>query len=184
MPSSITTTFYTTPFGELFIGSYQGKICLCDWKHRKQRNVIDKRIARGLGADFKSGEDSVIKKTIAELEQYFAGEKLNFDIPLWLVGTSFQQSIWIELQKIPYGETLSYKQLASNIASDNSVRAVAAANGANAVSILIPCHRVIGSNGNLMGYAGGLKAKKGLLTLEGSLKQSNQVLLPLDAEKK
>ncbi|HIP27800.1 MAG TPA: methylated-DNA--[protein]-cysteine S-methyltransferase, partial [Sulfurovum sp.] len=89
--------------------------------------------------------------------------------PLLMVGTDFQRSVWDGLIKIPYGTTASYLELSKNIDNEKAVRAVASANGANAISILIPCHRIIGSNGDLVGYAGGLSAKKKLLELESNL---------------
>jgi methylated-DNA-[protein]-cysteine S-methyltransferase len=103
------------------------------------------------------------------MKAYFANERKNFDIPLLMVGTDFQRSVWDGLIKIPYGNTASYLELSKNIGNEKAVRAVANANGANAISILIPCHRIIGSDGALTGYAGGLPAKKRLLELESNL---------------
>jgi methylated-DNA-[protein]-cysteine S-methyltransferase len=103
------------------------------------------------------------------MKDYFAHERKDFNIPLLTVGTDFQKSVWEGLIKIPYGTTASYLELSKNIGNEKAVRAVASANGANAISILIPCHRIIGSNGDLVGYAGGLPAKKKLLELENNL---------------
>ena len=107
--------------------------------------------------------------TIEEMNEYFEGKRKTFDIPLLMVGTAFQKSVWNGLLAVPYGTTASYLKLSKNIGNEKAVRAVASANGANAISILIPCHRIIGSNGNLVGYAGGLPAKKKLLELENNL---------------
>jgi methylated-DNA-[protein]-cysteine S-methyltransferase len=104
-----------------------------------------------------------------QLKAYFSGTRKIFNIPLLMVGTEFQKSVWEGLIKIPYGTTTSYLELSKNIGNEKAVRAVASANGANAISILIPCHRIIGSDGSLVGYAGGLPAKKKLLTLENNL---------------
>lgn len=101
-----------------------------------------------------------------QLNQYFSKTRQQFDIPLDPLGTAFQKSVWDALQNIPYGETRSYKQLAEQLQQPSAIRAVAAANGANALSIFIPCHRIIGSSGELVGYAGGLPAKQRLLELE------------------
>lgn len=102
------------------------------------------------------------------LEQYFAGQPVSFDkVPLDLEGTPFQRSVWTGLSRIPYGETRTYKQLAEAIGSPSAVRAVGAANGRNPLPVILPCHRVVGSNGTLTGYAGGLQMKKKLLALEG-----------------
>ncbi len=100
-----------------------------------------------------------MRETTRQLDEYFARERRDFDLPLLAIGTVFQKNVWDALLKIPFGKTSSYQQLARDIGNANAVRAVAAANGANAISIIVPCHRVVGSNGNLVGYAGGLKAK-------------------------
>jgi methylated-DNA-[protein]-cysteine S-methyltransferase len=101
-----------------------------------------------------------------QLRAYFAGELRDFDLPLSLLGTDFQLRVWQELRKIPYGETISYGQLACRIGSPKAPRAVGLANGSNPIPIIVPCHRVIGSNGSLTGYGGGLPNKKALLALE------------------
>lgn len=118
-----------------------------------------------------SGEASesppvVLLQCIQQLQQYFAGKRQSFDVPLEFVGTSFQQQVWRALQSIPYGETLSYKQIAEMIDNPKAVRAVGNANNKNKLPILIPCHRVIGANGSLVGYALGLEHKQYLLALE------------------
>ena len=103
-----------------------------------------------------------------QLKEYFNRKRKEFDLPLEIRGTDFQKKVWNELTKIPYGETISYGELANRMGDKNLMRAVAAANGANPIPIIIPCHRVIGSDGSLTGYAGGLDVKKKLLELEGS----------------
>jgi len=104
------------------------------------------------------------------LDRYFAGEKVTFDLPLDLTdGSDFQRQVWNRLQEIPYGQTISYQQLANDIGKPGAVRAVGAANGANPIPILIPCHRVIASNGKLGGYSGGIEIKDALLRLEGAI---------------
>ena len=108
----------------------------------------------------------VLLRTVRELDEYFRGERKEFDIPLLLAGSEFQKRVWQQLRHIPYGQTASYGELAAAIGSPRSVRAVANANGANAISIILPCHRVIGSDGRLTGYGGGLRAKQYLLDLE------------------
>ncbi len=102
-----------------------------------------------------------------QLHAYFAGELRRFDLPLDMVGTEFQKRVWRELETIPYGETRSYRQIAEGIGAPRAVRAVGAANGSNPLPIVIPCHRVIGSGGKLVGYGGGLPLKRRLLELEG-----------------
>ena len=103
-----------------------------------------------------------------QLEEYFAGRRRAFDVVLAPPGTAFQQRVWGELQRIDYGQTISYAELAARIGRPTAIRAAGAANGANPISILIPCHRVIGSDGSLTGYGGGLEAKRALLDLEGT----------------
>jgi len=123
------------------------------------------RIKAKLGR-YEKRESHVIARAIRELEEYFAGKRREFTVELALEGTAFQKSAWAALRKIPYGKTATYGQQAARIRKPAAVRAVGRANGLNRISILIPCHRVVGSSGALTGYAGGLKAKKALLELE------------------
>lgn len=167
--NKISIQYYKSPIGELLLGSFEAKLCLADMKYRKMRSSIDKRIQKGLNAEYIEESSDVIEKTIVQMKEYFAGERKVFDIPLLMVGTNFQRSVWDGLMQIPYGTTASYLELAKNIGNEKAVRAVASANGANSISIMIPCHRIIGSNGDLVGYAGGLPAKKKLLELENNL---------------
>lgn len=115
-----------------------------------------------------SAKHPVLIKTENQLKEYFAGKRKVFDLPLALIGTSFQQTVWNELRQIPFGETRSYGELAIKIGSPKASRAVGAANAKNPISIVVPCHRVIGKNGKLTGFAGGLGTKEILLKLEVS----------------
>lgn len=119
--------------------------------------------------DLGTQEDSfpIFQSVKEQLERYFAGEAVQFDIPIAATGTPFQQSVWHALTTIPYGETWSYAQLADAIGNPKAVRAVGLANGKNPVSVIVPCHRVIGKNGKLTGYAGGIERKQRLLAIEG-----------------
>jgi methylated-DNA-[protein]-cysteine S-methyltransferase len=135
------------------------------------RESIDTRVRNHINGVFIEGESDIIIQTKSELTEYFAGKRKYFSIPLLLCGTEFQKSVWNELLKIEYGKTKSYLELSNNLKNPDAIRAVAAANGANAISIFIPCHRIIGSNGNLIGYAGGLIAKKNLLKLESQFSE-------------
>ncbi len=159
---------YTSPVGEILLGSYEGKLCLADWKYRKMRQQIDKRIQTGLSAEYLEGDHETIQMTIDQLEEYFVGNRKQFDISMYWVGTEFQKKVWNALTQIPYGKTETYLGLSKILGDEKAIRAVATANGANAISILVPCHRIIGSNGDLVGYAGGISVKKRLLKLEGS----------------
>ena len=174
-PVKIQTQFFKTPLGELILGSYQDQLCLCDWRYRNMRPAIDQRIRKGLHAGFEAGESSVIKQTKEQLNNYFKREQRDFQLPLLMLGTPFQKSVWEELLKIPYGKTESYLGLAHKLHNEKAIRAVAAANGANALSIVVPCHRVIGSHAALVGYDGGLVAKEKLLQLEGARKPDAQL---------
>lgn len=110
--------------------------------------------------------DSVLLNARAELEEYFAGERKDFSVPLRPAGTPFQQSVWKALREIPYGDTASYGEIAKRIGNEKACRAVGMANNRNPIAIIIPCHRVIGAGGSLTGYAGGLDKKEFLLELE------------------
>jgi AraC family transcriptional regulator of adaptative response/methylated-DNA-[protein]-cysteine methyltransferase len=125
------------------------------------------RVRRALTCEFERGESPVFGIVRAQLDEYFAGERREFDIPLHVPGTPFQTRVWNELRKIPSGTTTSYARIAEAIGQPTAVRAVARANGDNRVAIIIPCHRVIGSDGQLVGYGGGLWRKRRLLQLEG-----------------
>ena len=127
------------------------------------RGAVDKRIKRGLGAEFVEEDDPILQAARVQIDEYFAGIRETFNIPLLMVGSDFQKSVWKALLEVPYGETISYLQLSQCIDNVKAIRAVAAANGANAISLIIPCHRIIGSNGDLVGY-GGVLMSLGLLS--------------------
>ena len=120
-------------------------------------------------------ESDLIKDAYIQLEEYMNGQRTQFDLPLNLKGTEFQKKVWSELAKIPYGETRSYKDIAIAIGNEKASRAVGMANNKNPIPIVIPCHRVVGSNKKLVGYAGGLDLKEKLLNLEGILVDKNKV---------
>ena len=168
----INIQYCKTKIGELILGSFEGKLCLLDFRYRKMRKSVDERIKKGLNANFVENNTEIIEKTRAELDEYFHGNRKVFDVPLQMVGTDFQKGVWEALLRVPFGTTSTYLQLAKNIKNEKAVRAVAAANGANSMAIIIPCHRIIGSNGELVGYAGGLQIKKRLLKLEQITTQS------------
>jgi len=166
---TISVHEFQSPVGALLIGCYQHELVLCDWKYRKQRVLIDKRIQQGLEADFIEEIVPLHAEVMEQLVEYFKGERKTFDVPIRFVGSDFQQKVWRALCEIPYGSTKSYAALSETLGNLKAIRAVASANGANAISIFVPCHRVVGSSGELTGYAGGLPAKKKLLQIENSL---------------
>lgn len=163
----ISIQYYKTKIGELILGSFEDQLCILDFRYRKMRNTVDNRIKKGLNTPFIEQDTDVLQQTRMQIDEYLNGDRTVFDIPLLMVGTDFQKSVWNALIKIPYGTTSTYLQLAKSIDNEKAVRAVANANGANSMSLIIPCHRIIGSNGELVGYGGGLPVKKRLLILEG-----------------
>ena len=177
--TDICIQYHKTKIGELILGSFEGKLCLLDFNYRKMRNAVDDRIKKGLNADFIEEDSEIIEITRTELDEYFKENRREFDVPIRMVGTDFQKSVWNALLKVVYGTTSTYLQLAKDINNGKAVRAVAGANGANAIAIIIPCHRIIGSSGELVGYAGGLPTKKRLLTLEKKQEFYTQIPLPL-----
>nr|WP_319401407.1 methylated-DNA--[protein]-cysteine S-methyltransferase [uncultured Carboxylicivirga sp.] len=173
----VSIQYYYSPVGELIIGDYNNQICLCDWRYRKMRSSVDNRIKDGLKAEFIENKTDLIQTTIKQLNEYFQKQRTHFDIPLKFIGTTFQQEVWKSLLTIPYGQTESYLGLSKRLGNPKAIRAVASANGANALSIIVPCHRIVGSKGELTGYAGGLPAKKKLLELENALSNKHQLSL-------
>ncbi|EAQ66793.1 putative methylated-DNA--protein-cysteine methyltransferase [Marinomonas sp. MED121] len=169
--SPILIQYYKTNYAEFILGAYEGELCMLDYRYRKSRDAVDARLQRLLKADYVEIADTstqvpVFEQTKVQLEAYFLGERKTFDLPLLLVGSEFQQGVWRALLDVPYGETASYLELSKRLNNEKAIRAVASANGANAISIIVPCHRIIGSKGELVGYAGGLPLKKRLLDLE------------------
>lgn len=165
-PNIIHIHYYHSPVGELVLGDFNNQLCLCDWRYRKMRYEVDNRILKGLQAEFVEELTPLLTETQNQLQAYFDKKSATFDLPLLFVGTDFQQTVWKALQQIDYGKTQTYLGLSKQLNNPKAIRAVASANGANAISIIIPCHRIIGSNQELVGYAGGLSAKKKLLVLE------------------
>lgn len=162
----VNTQLYDSPCGELLLAAVEDELCLCDWTNSRRAETNRQRVAKSLDAKFVNSDSEVLNKTINELNEYFAGERRTFDIPLRLVGTAFQTRVWNALLAIPYDARYTYLYIAKKIGKPKAVRAVAQAIGANGISILVPCHRIIGSDSSLTGYAGGVKAKQWLLDLE------------------
>ncbi len=148
--------FYQTKIGEIGIGEENGAIV----------RVTFGREMGGLPADFEMVETPLTKLTAVEIREYLEGKRRTFDVPLEMKGTEFQKKVWKALLDIPYGKTATYGQIAAAAGSPQGGRAVGRANHDNPIAILVPCHRVVGANGKLTGYAGGLEIKKALLELE------------------
>ncbi|MGY2574590.1 methylated-DNA--[protein]-cysteine S-methyltransferase [Vibrio sp. C8] len=152
-------TYYQSPHGQMTIQANDIGL-LGAWFE------IQTTQPQELGAH--SDDHAILNQAKIQLEEYFSGSRTQFDLPLAAKGTDFQQLVWQALCKIPYGETWSYQQLADEIGNPKAVRAVGLANGKNPISVIVPCHRVIGKNGKLTGYAGGVETKEKLLQLERS----------------
>ncbi|MFY9222646.1 MAG: methylated-DNA--[protein]-cysteine S-methyltransferase [Blastocatellia bacterium] len=153
--------YFSSPIGKILLTSDGNSLTgLYMESYKPDPNILEQWVAN----------DSIepFPKVVEQLTAYFAGQLTKFDLPISMSGTQFQQQVWQELTKIPYGKTISYKELAVRIGNIKAVRAVGLANGRNPISIIVPCHRVIGANGSLTGYGGGLPRKKVLLDLENS----------------
>lgn len=159
-PQVVNAWMYDFPIGKGLILAQGDAICGLHFVGRLE--------AEGRGFDAVECETPLIACAAEQLREYFAGQRRDFDLPLALHGTAFQQKCWQALLAIPYGETRSYKQQAEFIGNPKACRAVGLANNRNPVSIIVPCHRVLGQNGSLVGYGGGLEVKRALLELEFS----------------
>jgi AraC family transcriptional regulator, regulatory protein of adaptative response / methylated-DNA-[protein]-cysteine methyltransferase len=156
-----------SPLGPMIACASDRELCLLEFADRRMLPLQFKRVQRLLGCTFIPGTNPIIETLTRELAEYFDGLRQQFTVPLYTDGTPFQQTVWKQLRRIPHGETASYRDVAAAIGAPKSVRAVARANADNRICIIIPCHRVIGSDGSLTGYGGGLWRKRRLLELEG-----------------
>lgn len=160
---------YQSPYGVMRLGAIGGRLCLCDWASESRDRKIDRRLGKYL-CGISEGDDAiVIDEAWRQLDEYFIGGRREFTVPLRFAGSDFQIKVWSKLLEIPYGETLSYSDIAGMLGCRSAVRAVANVCGANAMSIFVPCHRVIGANGAITGYAGGVDVKRALLRMEAGL---------------
>ncbi len=166
----ITVTRIPTPLGPMLAGAIDDGICLLEFVDRRMIETQLNRLKKLMNAEILAGTHEHFKKLTNEIKSYFDGKLKEFTVPLSIPGTPFQKKVWSALQKIPYGETRSYQEQAGHIGNPKAVRAVARANGDNRIAIIIPCHRVIGSDGKLVGYGGGLRRKQYLLNLESGYK--------------
>ena len=167
MPPPLVEQRYPTPLGEMVALFSPRGLCLLEFS--RDTKGLDREwrdVQRHAGAPAQPGADDRTRALGDELQAYFEGRRQRFDTPLDLVGTPFQRSVWRALRDIPHGQTRSYAQQAAQIGRPTATRAVAAANGHNKIALIVPCHRVIGSDGRLTGYGGGLPRKQALLALE------------------
>lgn len=155
---------YTTPLGTVYMAATGGKLCVCSWNGLAPYRRLLYALSDKEGGH--EEDERVLMRSERALEAYFAGKLKDFDIPLNLYGTPFQTAVWRALMEVPYGTTESYGSLARRLGNPLGVRAVARACGANPIAIFVPCHRIVGADGRLTGYAGGIEKKKALLDLE------------------
>ena len=164
--NQINIRYHNTEIGKVVLGSYEGKLCLLDFVKGRTRGTVEDRIRRVLNAELVERDDAILRETRRQLDEYLEGQRNGFDIPVLMLGTGFQKDVWNAVMRVPYGATSAYSQIAKDIGKERAVRAVGNAVAANPISIIIPCHRIIGSGGELVGYGGGLSLKRKLLALE------------------
>ena len=167
----IYLSWYESPLGPLILGANASGLCLLEFSDRRMLETQFKVLRARFNCALLPGDNAHLKQTKAELTRYFAGKLKRFSVPLIHPGTAFQENVWRNLLKIPYGETCSYEDLARAVGSPKAVRAVGTANGCNRMAIVIPCHRVVNKGGKLGGYGGGLWRKQALLDLEQGKRQ-------------
>ena len=159
-----TTRTLETPIGTLLIGAHKGCICLCTWHDEEDAGSAS---LKPMQTTASAEDQAVLSEACRQLEEYFRGERREFSLPLLMRGTAFQQAAWRAMQTIPYGETISYKEEARRAGHPTALRAIGNANHQNPLAVIVPCHRVVASNGGVGGYGGGLHRKRFLLGLEG-----------------
>ena len=156
-----------TPIGRMLAGASQTAIVLLDFAERRMIDAQLAAVRRRIGPT-SEGSSPLLDRVEDQLSEYFAGRRRTFDLPLDIPGSAFQERVWSELARIPYGATISYSELAQRVDAPDAFRAVGRANGSNRVAVVVPCHRVVAANGGLGGYGGGLAAKEWLLALESA----------------
>jgi AraC family transcriptional regulator of adaptative response/methylated-DNA-[protein]-cysteine methyltransferase len=176
---SVILDIIESPVGPLIAGADERGVCLLEFSDRRRIEAQIKTLRRRLGRPLVPGRNGLLDRLRLELEEYFAGRRRGFDVPLHAPGTPFQERVWQALLAIPYGEVRSYADIARNVGSPQAVRAVGRANGMNRIAIVIPCHRVVGRDGTLVGYGGGMRRKEWLLDLERGGRRPVQLGLPV-----
>jgi len=169
--ASVTLRTLETPIGSMLAGATDDAIVLFDFADRPMIGAQVAAVRRRIGP-IRDGEAPLLDRLESQLTEYFTGGRHEFDVPLDIPGSAFQERVWAELRRIPYGETISYRELAERVQAGAAYRAVGRANGSNRVAVIVPCHRVIATGGGLGGYGGGLPAKRRLLDLERSYASS------------
>ena len=165
--ATVTIRTIETPVGPMLVGATRDAIVLCDFANRPMIPAQVAAVRRRIGPTVQ-GHAPLLDRLAEQLGEYFAGSRSEFDLPIDMPGSAFQERVWNQLRRIPYGETISYRELAERVGAGAAYRAVGRANGSNRVAIVVPCHRVIATGGGLGGYGGGLPAKGTLLALEAA----------------
>lgn len=173
MQVSIFTTVFSSPLGKMVACATEQGLCLLEFVGSRRVEREQQDLQRLLGGSFETGTNTHLQQVQDELHDYFSGSLKTFGVALHLPATPFQAAVWQVLQTIPYGATMSYQEQANLMGKPTAVRAVANANGQNRVSIIVPCHRVIGADGSLTGYGGGLQRKQWLLVHERGRHRGN-----------
>jgi O-6-methylguanine DNA methyltransferase len=155
-----------TPIGSIIVCAVEEGICLLEFTDSQNFEGELERLSKEVGTEIEEQSCKTIDLAETQLAEYFEGRRKTFSIPLYLIGTDFQKKVWTHLLSIGYGKTTTYKEQAISLGNVKAIRAVASANGANRIPIIIPCHRIVGTNGSLIGYSGGLWRKEYLLDLE------------------
>lgn len=175
----IITQLIETKLGTMLAGITEDQLCLFEFTNPERLSRTVGKLEKTYKFTLVEGEHVLFKQVKEEITDYFDGKLSNFSIPLYFIGTEFEKRVWTELLNIPYGKTRSYLEMAKLVGNPTAFRAVARANGSNNISIIIPCHRVIASDGKLQGYGGGLWRKEKLLRLEAS--KGNSLSKPVKA---
>jgi len=177
----VCTTFIETPLGTMLAAAGERGLCMLEYADYKLLDLELKQLSAAFKAPLTPCEHPLFDALRQQLQAYFAGDRRDFDLPIDLVGTEFQKQVWRSLLQIPYGQTTTYARQAALVGKPSAMRAVANANGRNKISIILPCHRIIGADGSLTGYGGGLWRKQKLLDLEktniySTFARENQIL--------
>ena len=162
----IHSTEIETPIGKMLACANSDGVCLLEFLDREDLSKQQEHLKGFLQAGIIEGENSHLLTLEKQLSEYFEKQRTVFEIPIVLTGTPFQERVWMALQEIPFGKTMTYQSLTNQLGNPKAIRAVAGANGANKMAIIIPCHRVVGSDGSMTGYAGGIWRKQWLLEHE------------------
>lgn len=177
-PENILTSEFCTPLGKMVVCATNEGICLLEFTNRHYIEKEFSDLRRLLNTKIVEGSNHHIVQVQKEIIEYFSGERTTFSVALHTPGTELQQNVWAFLQSIQFGKTLTYKQQAVLMGMPSSIRPIANANGKNRIAIIIPCHRVIGTNGDMIGYGAGIERKKWLLEFESRLTYQSLALFP------